>query len=254
MSGHSKWATIRHKKGAADARRGKIFSKLSKELMVVAREGGGSDPELNPALRQVIQKARSVNMPADNIDRAVKKGAGELGGQIFEEIVYEGYAAGGVALIVKCLTDNKNRAAAEIRHIFSRHGSSFAGPGAVSHGFHRRGQIFLDAEAVDEDRLMDVVLEAGADDMKRDGGQFEVLTDPAAFEAVSKALEAAEIPTLSGEVSLVPDVYIPVTDKGPAKSVLKFVGDLEENDDVQNVYTNMDVDDAILEELADEEE
>jgi YebC/PmpR family DNA-binding regulatory protein len=163
MSGHSKWATIKHKKGAADAKRGKVFSKLAKELMVVARQGG-SDPGMNPTLRTLIQKAKSVNMPADNVDRAIKKGAGELEGAVFEEAVYEGYAGGGVGLIVQALTDNKNRAAAEIRHIFTKHGSSFAQQGSVSRAFHRRGQIFIEAEGVDEDELMGVVLEAGAED------------------------------------------------------------------------------------------
>ena len=155
MSGHSKWATIKHKKGAADAKRGKVFSKLSKELMVVARQGG-SDPGMNPTLRTLVQKAKSVNMPSDNIDRAIKKGAGELDGVVFEEVVYEGYAAGGVGLIVMGLTDNKNRAAAEIRHVFTRHGSSFATQGSVSRGFQRRGQILVESSAVDEDKLMEI--------------------------------------------------------------------------------------------------
>ena len=187
MSGHSKWKTIQHKKGAADARRGKVFSKLSKELMVVARQGGG-DQEMNPTLRTVVQKAKSVNMPADNIQRAIKKGTGEMEGVTFEEVVYEGYASGGVALIVEALTDNKNRAASEIRHIFTKHGSSFAQQGAVSRGFQRKGQIFIDASTVDEDMLMGVVLEAGAEDMKKDGDQFEVLVDPSSFTGVTEAL------------------------------------------------------------------
>ena len=168
MSGHSKWKTIQHKKGAADAKRGKVFSKLSKELMVIAR-AGGSDPVKNPTLRTLIQKAKGVNMPADNIDRAIKKGAGELEGVVFEEAVYEGFAGGGVALVVMALTDNKNRAAAEIRHIFSKHNSSFATQGSVTRGFERKGQIIVDSSATDEDTLMGVVLDAGADDMKRDG-------------------------------------------------------------------------------------
>jgi len=248
MSGHSKWKTIQHKKGAADARRGKIFSKLSKELMVVARNGG-SDPDKNPPLRVLIQKAKSVNMPSDNIDRAVKKGAGELEGVSFEEVAYEGYAAGGVGLVVLALTDNKNRAAAEIRHIFTKHGSSFAGQGSVKRGFERKGQIFVDAGVVEEDKLMDVVLEAGADDMKNDDGQFEILTDPATFADVTEALEKAEIPTLNAEISLLPMVPVPITEKSVASSVLRFVSDLEDNEDVQNVYTNMDMSDQVLKEL-----
>ncbi|MBL7076243.1 MAG: YebC/PmpR family DNA-binding transcriptional regulator [Kiritimatiellae bacterium] len=251
MSGHSKWATIKHKKGAADAKRGKVFSKLAKELMVVSRQGG-SDPGMNPTLRTLIQKAKSVNMPADNVDRAIKKGAGELEGAVFEEVVYEGYAGGGVGLIVKGLTDNKNRAAAEIRHIFNKHGSSFAQQGSVSRGFQRKGQIFVDAEGVDEDELMGVVLEAGAEDMTRDGEQFEILTDPSTFADVTEALEAAGIATLSADVSLISDTLVPVTEKSTASSIMRFVDALEDNDDVQNVYTNMDVDDAIMQELNDE--
>ena len=253
MSGHSKWATIKHKKGAADAKRGQVFSKISKELMVAARQGG-SDPGQNPTLRTLIQKAKSVNMPGDNVDRATKKGAGELEGVTFEEIMFEGYAAGGVGLIVLALTDNRNRATAEIRHTFTRHGSSFASLGAVSRGFERRGQIFIDASTIEEDQLMDVVLEAGAEDMTRDGDQFEILTDPGIFADVSEAIEAAGIEKLSGEVSLVPSTYFPVTDKAVVKSVMKFISDLEDNDDVQSVYSNMDVDDALMQEVADETE
>ncbi len=248
MSGHSKWATIKHKKGALDAKRGKIFSKMSKELMVAAKSGG-SNPDTNPTLRTVIQKAKSYNMPSDNIDRAVKKGAGELEGITFEEVTYEGFAGGGVALIVKALTDNKNRAAAEIRHIFTKHGSSFAAQGAVSRGFQRKGQIFIDASTVAEDKLMEIVLNAGAEDMINDGGEYEVLTDPASFSAVSDALEKAGIKTMSGEISMVPMTQVPVSDKNVASAVMRFVNDLEDNDDVQNVYTNMDVDDKIMAEI-----
>jgi YebC/PmpR family DNA-binding regulatory protein len=196
-----------------------------------------------------MQKAKSANMPADNIARAIKKGTGEIEGARFEEVVYEGYAAGGIALVVTALTDNKNRAASEIRHIFTKHNSSFAGQGSVSRGFQRKGQIFVDASSVDEDRLMGVVLEAGAEDMRRDGDQFEILTDPSSFSEVTQALEDAEIATLSAEVSLVPAAYIPVADKSVASSVLKFVAELEDNDEVQGVYTNMDVDDGVLKEL-----
>lgn len=251
MSGHSKWKTIQHKKGAADAKRGKIFSKLSKELMVVSRQGG-SDPSKNISLRSLIQKARSSNMPADNIERAIKKGAGELDGVSFEEITYEGYASGGVALIVTLLTDNKNRAAAEVRHIFTKHGSSFAAQGSVTRGFERKGQIIVDAENVEEDTLMDIVLEAGADDMTQDGDQFEILTDPTVFADVMDELEKAKIATISAEVSMVPSLSVPMADKSAVVSVLKFVSELEDNDDVQSVYTNMDIDDAVIKELEDE--
>ena len=248
MSGHSKWKTIQHKKGAADAKRGKVFSKLSKELAVVAKRGG-SNPDLNPALRALIQKAKSSNMPADNVDRAIKKGAGELEGTTYEEVTYEGYASGGVAMIVQVLTDNKNRAAAEIRHTFTKHGSSFAGPGSVSRGFVRKGQIFIDAATVDEDKLMSLVLDAGAEDMQKDDGQFEILTDPASFADVMEALEKAGIKTSGGEVSMVPLNYVPVKDKAAASAVMRFVQDLEDNDDVQNVYMNMDVEAAVLQEM-----
>ena len=248
MSGHSKWKTIQHKKGAADAKRGKIFSKMAKEFMVVARQGG-SDPNTNAALRNLIQKAKSVNMPTDNIDRAIKKGAGELEGATYHEIMYEGYAGGGVAMIVMVLTDNKNRSAAEIRHIFTKHGSDFAGQGSVLRGFTRKGQIFVDSSAVDEDKLMALVLEAGAEDMQNDDGQYEILTDPSSFADVMQAMEKAGIPTQGGEVAMVPLNYVPVANKAIAQAVLKFVADLEDHDDVQNVYTNMNVDPAIMKEI-----
>ena len=251
MSGHSKWATIRHKKGAADAKRGKMFSKLARELMVVARQGGG-DPANNPTLRTVIQKAKSINMPSDNIDRAIKKGTGEGDGAVFEEVLYEGYAAGGVGLMVLVLTDNKNRAAAEVRHTFTRHGSSLAAQGAVSRGFERRGQIFVEASKIEEDKLMEIALEAGADDMTRDGEQFEILTAPSAFNGVTEALEGAGVETLGAEVAMVPVAPVPVTDKKVVRDVMRFIGALEENDDVQSVYSNMDVSDAIMTELDEE--
>ncbi len=248
MSGHSKWKTIQHKKGAADAKRGKVFSKLSKELMVVARNGG-SDINTNAALRNLVQKCKSVNMPNDNVERAIKKGAGELDGVVFEEVVYEGYSAGGVGLVVYVLTDNKNRAAAEIRHTFTRHGSSFAAQGAVTRGFQRRGQIFVDATTIEEDKLMSIVLEAGADDLQRDGDQFEILTDPSTFADVTAALEKAGVKTVGAEVGLVPLNYVPVSNKQTANAVMKFIADLEEHDDVQNVYSNMDVDESVMRDM-----
>ncbi len=249
MSGHSKWKTIQHKKGAADAKRGKIFSKLSKELMIVAKSGG-SDPMSNVALRTLIQKAKSYNMPSDNIERAVKKGAGETEGVIYEEVMYEGYVSGGIGVVIQVLTDNRNRATAEIRHTFTRHNANIATPGAVMRGFERKGQIFVDATIVDEDKLMGIVLDAGADDMTGDGGQFEILTAPTVFHMVTDALEKAKIPTLSAEVTLLPLSPMPVTDTGVAGSVLKFVSDLEEHDDVQNVYMNMDMSDDVLKAIA----
>jgi YebC/PmpR family DNA-binding regulatory protein len=251
MSGHSKWATIKHKKGAADAKRGKVFSKLSKELMVVARTGG-SDPSMNPTLRTVVQKARAVNMPADNIERAIKKGAGELDGVVFEEGIYEGYASGGVGLVVLVLTDNKNRTAAEVRHIFSKHGSSFASQGSVKRGFERKGQIFVDSSSIEEDKLMDIVLEAGAEDMTEDSGQYEILTDPAAFPDVMVALEKGEIEALNAEVSLISMTSVPIAERSVAESVMKFIDALEDNDDVQSVCSNIDISEELAKELGEE--
>ena len=251
MSGHNKWSTIKHKKGAADAKRGKVFSKLAKEIMVAAKAGGG-DETMNPTLRTMIQKAKSVNMPNENIDRAVKKGTGELGDVTFEEIVYEGYAAGGVGLVVKVLTDNKNRAAAEVRHIFTKNNSSLAQQNAVSRNFERRGTILVEASATDEDQLMEVALEAGADDIVREGDNFEVQTQPQAFNDVCGALEKANIPNVSAEVGLVPLVTKLVDDAGVLKSVLKFIGTLEDNDDVQDVYSNFDASDELMEQVGEE--
>ncbi|MDD5483739.1 MAG: YebC/PmpR family DNA-binding transcriptional regulator [Kiritimatiellae bacterium] len=248
MSGHSKWKTIQHKKGAADARRGKIFSKLSKELTIAARAGGG-DPNMNAALRNLIAKAKESNMPSDNVERAIKKGTGELAGSQLDEVTYEGFVAGGVALVIKVLTDNKNRAASEIRHIFTKFGSNLAVQGAVVRNFKRKGQILVDNAAVEEDKLMNIVLEAGAEDMQQDDGVFDIVTDPAGFQAVVDALEKAGIKTISSEITLIPDSYVTITDKSAAANVLKFIETLEDNDDVQNVYSNVDIDEKILKEL-----
>jgi len=248
MSGHSKWKTIAHKKGAADARRGKIFSKLSKEISIAARAGGGN-ADMNPALRTLMAKAKSSNMPSDNVDRAVKKGTGELDGIQLDEVIYEGYAGGGVALVVKVLTDNKNRAASEVRHIFTKFGSNLAAQGAVTRNFKRKGQIMVDAAGVEEDKLMSIVLDAGAEDMQQDEGIYEIITDPAAYEPVVAALEKAGIKTSGSEVTLIPDSYVSVTDKAVAGNIMRFIETLEDNEDVQNVYSNMDVDEAVLKEL-----
>ena len=249
MSVHSKWKTIQHKKGAADAKRGKIFSKLGKEITIAAKAGGGN-PDMNPSLRTLVAKARANNMPADNIDRAIKKGTGELeGGSQLEEITYEGYIGGGIAVIVKVLTDNKNRAAAEVRHVFTKFGTSFAAQGAVSRNFKRRGQILVEAGGIDEDKLMSIVLDAGAEDMTEDAGVFEIITEPAAFTKVEEALQAAEIKTVSSELTMLPDTYMSITDKTAAANAMRFIETLEGLEDVQDVYSNMDVDDAILKEL-----
>lgn len=248
MSGHSKWKTIAHKKGAADAKRGKIFSKMSKEISIAARAGGGN-PDMNPALRTLMLKAKSYNMPSDNVERAIKKGTGELEGGRLEEVVYEGYTGGGVALVIKVLTDNKNRAASEVRHIFTKFGSNFASQGSVVRNFQRKGQILVEASAVEEDKLMSIVLDAGAEDMQQDGDVFEIITEPANYEAVAAALEKAAIKTVGSEITLIPDSYVTVTDKALAANIMKFIETLEDNEDVQNVYSSLDVNEAVLEEL-----
>jgi YebC/PmpR family DNA-binding regulatory protein len=252
MSGHSKWAKIKHAKGAADAKKGQAFSKLAKELMVVAKQGGG-DPMMNASLRNVIQKAKSINMPNDNIDRAIKKGTGEIGGAVYEDVSYEGYAAGGVGLIVKALTDNKNRAAAEIRNIFKKNNSDFAALGAVSRGFERKGQIVVDGEKQNEDSVMEIVLNAGADDMVNDDGTFVISASAQSFADVCDALQKAGIQPVSAEVGLFPLTTVLVKDVTAARSVNKFVAALEEHDDVQNVYVNMEVDESIADKVDEEE-
>ncbi len=248
MSGHSKWKTIQHKKGAADAKRGKIFSKLSRELMVAAR-AGGSDPGTNATLRNIIQKAKSVNMPLENIERAIKRGAGELEGVTYEEATYEGFGPGGVGIVVNVLTDNKNRTASEIRFLFTRHGSNLAAAGSVARNFVRKGQIFVDAMSLEEDRLLEIALDSGAEDVKRDGDQYEILTDPTAFATVMEGLQKAGVKTNGGEVTLVPLVTVPVADKSTAAAILKFIADLEDHDDIQSVCSNVDIPDALLKEL-----
>mgnify|MGYP003606141619 CR=1 FL=1 len=249
MSGHSKWKTIQHKKGAADAKRGKIFSKLSKELMLCAKSGGGN-PDHNPSLRTLISKARSSNMPMDNVERAIKKGTGELKDDtILEEVMYEGFAGGGVALVVAVLTDNKNRAAAEVRHVFTKCGSNLAAQNAVSRNFKRKGQLTVDASTIDEDKLMAIALDAGAEDMTQDDGEYEILTDPASYVAVVEALEKAGVKTNNSEITLIPDSYVTITDKSTAASVMKFIEMLDDIEDVQNVYTNLDVPESVLKEM-----
>ncbi|MDK2858338.1 MAG: hypothetical protein PWQ29_1292 [Verrucomicrobiota bacterium] len=248
MSGHSKWANIKHKKGRADAVRGKTFSKIAKEMTVAARLGGG-DPSGNITLRMLIGKAKAVNMPNDNIDRAIKKGTGELEGGALEELMYEAYAPGGVGVIVEALTDNKNRAASEIRNVFTKNGANMAQQGAVSRSFQRKGQIYIDAAGIDEDALMNIVLEAGAEDLSRDGDQYEVLTAFGDYAAVADALEAAGIEPSSSELTMLPDLPMQITDPDQARKLMKLVELLEELDDVQNVYGAFEIDDAILAEM-----
>ena len=248
MSGHSKWANIKIRKGKADAVRGKAFSKIAKEMTVSARMGGG-DPAANITLRSLIVKAKSVNMPNDNIDRAIKKGTGELEGGALEELMYEAYAPGGVGLIVQSLTDNKNRAASEIRNACTKNGASMAQQGAVSRSFQRKGQIYIAAAGVDEEALMNIVLEAGAEDMTRDGDQFEVLTAFTDYAAVSEAISKAGIATVSSELTMLPDMPVDIKDKEKAQALMKLIEALEELDDVQNVYGAFEIDDAILAEM-----
>lgn len=238
MSGHSKWATIKHAKGAADAKRGQLFTKFIKEISIAARMGGG-DPAANPRLRTAILKARAANMPKDNIERAIKKGTGELGGASYEEKLYEGYGPGGVAILVEVLTDNNNRAAANVRNIFSKSGGNLGATGSVAYMFNRKGVIEYDAEVVSEDEVMDVALEAGADDIVTEDGIITVTTDPANFESVLEVLQGKGYESVSAEVAMVPDMYSAV-DNETATKVQKLIDRLEEDDDVQNVYTNAD--------------
>jgi len=249
MSGHSKWSTIKHKKAATDARRGKLFSKLAREIMVAARDGGG-DPAANITLRAIIQKARAANMPMDNIERAIKKGTGESGGAALEEIFYEGYVPGGVAVIVQALSDNRNRTTAEVRHVFNRFNASLSGQGSVMRSFQRKGHIIVRTSEADEDRLLELVLEAGAEDFRRGGEHYEITTDPADFSKVVEALNAAGIPMVGCEITLMPETVVPVTDAEKAAALLKFIEMLEELDDVQNVYANFDIDDSLLAQLS----
>jgi YebC/PmpR family DNA-binding regulatory protein len=247
MSGHSKWATIKRKKGATDAARGKLFSKSIKEITIAARHGGG-DPEGNPRLRSAIAAAKAINMPSTNVDRAIKRGTGEIEGAHYEETQYEGYAPGGVGVLVEIATDNKNRTAGEIRQIFTKHGGALGEAGSVAYLFKPRGVILVDKGAVSEEALMEIVLDAGADDVSSEGDSYEVLTPPAALEAVKDALAKKKIPTLSAELSRVASQLVPVSAKD-AGQLLRLVDTLEEHDDVQKVFANFNVPDEILAKL-----
>jgi YebC/PmpR family DNA-binding regulatory protein len=245
MSGHSKWATTKRHKAAVDAKRGKIFSVFSKEITLAVRDGGG-DPEMNPRLRAIITKAKGANMPNDNIDRAIKKGTGELGGDIIEELLYEGYGPGGVGIIVEVTTDNKNRSASEIRSTFSKSGGNLAGAGALSYNFQKKGQFLISLEATDADTLMEVALEAGAEDMITHDDHYEVLTDIGSYYTVSQAITDANIPMESSEFVYIPNSLTPVTDPDTAKTILRLIEKLDELEDVKNVHSNFDIDDSIL--------
>lgn len=252
MSGHSKWASIKHKKGAVDAKRGKIFTKLIREITVAAREGGGS-PDANPRLRLAIQKARDSNMPADNIERGIKKGTGELEGVSYENVSFEGYAVGGVAVIVEGLTDNKNRTTSEVRNIFTKRGGNMAGAGSVSFQFDKKGVFMVKKEAANEEEFLDVALEAGAEDLTFDEDFFQVTCAPRDFDKVRSGLAAKNVKIESGELSMVPNNTIKVEDLETARKILGLVEDLEDNDDVQNVYSNFDIPDEILKQIENEQ-
>jgi YebC/PmpR family DNA-binding regulatory protein len=248
MSGHSKWATIKRKKAATDQARGKVFSKYIKEITIAARAGGG-DPEANPRLRTAINAAKSVNMPASNIERAVARGSGAVEGSVYEETHYEGYGPGGVALLVEVATDNRNRTAGDIRHIFTKHGGSLGEAGSVSYLFKPRGMIVIDRTAIAEDTLIELALDAGADDVNTEGDAFEVLTPPSQFEGVRHALEARKIPVVSAEQTKLASLQVPVTGK-EAEALLRLVDALEDHEDVQKVYSNFSVSDELLAKLA----
>lgn len=247
MSGHSKWATIKHKKAALDAKRGKAFTRLIKEIMIAARQGG--DPDMNPRLRTAIAAAKAVSMPADNIKRAVQRGTGELDGGQIEEYQYEGYGPGGAAIVVQVATDNKNRTVSEIRHIFSKNGGNMGEQGSVAWMFERKGQIVIEKEHAKEDDLMNLVLESGADDLRDDGESWIVLTAPENYPAVLEAIQKANIPTVESAVAMVPKNTVPVDGKNVA-GIVKLTEALEEHDDVQNVFSNADLDEKEMEALA----
>ena len=249
MAGHSKWANIKHRKGAVDAKRGKIFTKLIKEITVAARMGGG-DPAANPRLRSAIAAAKAVNMPKDNVERGIKKGTGELEGVSYEEILYEGYGPGGVAVLVECMTDNRNRTVAEVRSFFSKSGGNMGESGCVSWMFDKKGSILIDQEIIDEEKLMDLAIEAGAEDVVEEGNIFQVLTAPEDFETVREALEAAELTFIEAGVSMIPQNVVEVADTKTAGSLMKLLDNLEDCDDVQNVHANFDIPDDIMEAIS----
>jgi YebC/PmpR family DNA-binding regulatory protein len=250
MSGHSKWSSIKHKKGAADAKRGKLFSKLSRALIVAAREGG-PDPAANLALANAIEKARSYSMPKDNIERAIARGSGaDADAEAFEQVVYEGYGPSGVAVIVEALTDNRNRTAAEVRAAFSKHDGNLGGSGSVAWLFERRGVILVDVDRADEDELTLAAAEGGAEDVERDGSSFRVVAAPEDLASVREALEQADIAVESSELTMVPKTTVSLDDESTAKKTLRLIDALEESDDVQDVYANFDIPERVMEAVA----
>lgn len=245
MAGHSKWANIKHKKAAADKVKGKVFSKIAKEITVAARIGGG-DPAANISLRALIQKARAANMPGDNIERAIKKGTGELEGAAMEEIMYEAFAPGGVSMLVKCLSDNRNRTAGEVRNVITKHGGNLATAGSVARSYQRKGQFIISADTTTEDKLLEIALEAGADDVKNHEHVFEVICHPNEFHRINEVFTAKGVTCMEAEVTMIPDLTVQISDKAQASSVLKFIEALEDLDDVQNVYANHEIADDVM--------
>jgi YebC/PmpR family DNA-binding regulatory protein len=248
MSGHSKWHSIKHKKAAADSKRGRIFTRLIKEMTAAARMGGG-DPDANPRLRLAIATAKANNMPAENIKKAVMRGTGELPGITYEDVNYEGYGPGGAAIFMHALTDNKNRTVAELRHILSKNGGNLGETGCVGWMFERKGYFVVEKSATDEEKLMEIALGAGADDMREDGSNFEILTAPENFDAVRSALESAKVTTAAAEVSMMPQNYIKLEGKN-AQTMLKLMEALEDHEDIQNVWANFDIDESELKEAS----
>ena len=249
MSGHSKWSTIKRKKGAIDAKRGQIFTRLIKEITVAARSGGG-DPEGNSRLRAAINTAKTENMPKENIARAIKQGTGEIAGEVYEEILYEGYGPGGVAVLVDCMTDNRNRTVADIRHYFAKSGGNLGEFGCVSWMFDKKGLIQIDKSLIAEEKLMEMALEAGAEDVVEEETEYQVLTSPEDFDTVRTALEEAGLTFLEASITRIPQNTVEVTDEKNARSLMKLLENLEDHDDVQNVNANFDIDDDLMEQIS----
>ena len=250
MSGHSKWSSIKHKKGAADVKRGKLFSKLARAIIVAAKEGGG-DPANNLALQNAIEKAKSYSMPKDNIERAIARGSGaDSDAAAYETVIYEGYGAGGVAILVEALTDNRNRTASDVRAAFGKHQGNLGASGAVAWQFERKGIVLVPADGVDEDELMLAAADGGADDVERDGSSFQVTAEPESLTTVRQAIESAGFTVENAELTMIPKTTVAVEDEGDAKKILKLIDALEENDDVQDVYSNFDIPERVLETVA----
>ena len=249
MSGHSKWSTIKHKKGATDAKRGRIFTRLIKEITVAARMGGG-DPDGNPRLRAAITSAKTENMPKDNIVRAIKKGTGEIEGAVYDEILYEGYGPGGVAVLVECMTDNRNRTVADVRHFFAKNNGNLGATGCVSWMFDKKGLLQVEKEGLTEEELMDMALEAGAEDVVEEDDEFQVITSPETFDEAYNALESKKVKFIEAAITRIPQNSVEVTDEKVAISLLKLLESLEDHDDVQKVHANFDIDSDLMEKLS----